>query len=89
MEVNERNEIAVTDNGNNRTQLFSSDGTYLRSLGREDIKQGGFDYATRNTFMVDSCNHLVQLFYEQAEYLNQSAEQEISITRLLLLSVYL
>ena len=73
--MNERNEIAVTNNGNNRAQLFSSDGTYLRSLGREDTKQGGFDYATRNTFVVDSCNHLVQLFYELAEYLNQSDEQ--------------
>ena len=31
--VNERNEIAVTDKGNNRVQLFNSDGTYLRSFG--------------------------------------------------------
>ena len=86
--MNERNEIAANNNGNNRTQLFSSHGTYLRSLGREDTKQGGFDYATRNTFVVDSCNHLVQLFDGQAEYLNQSAEREISTTSLILLAVY-
>ena len=29
--VNERDEIAVTDKGNNRVQLFSSDRTYLKS----------------------------------------------------------
>ena len=28
MAVNERNEIAVTDKGNNRVQVFSVDGTY-------------------------------------------------------------
>ena len=38
--VNERNEIAVTDNGNNRVQLFNSDGTYLRSFGSEGDKNG-------------------------------------------------
>ena len=42
--VNERDEIAVTDNGNNRIQVFNSDGTYLRSFGREGDKQGEFDY---------------------------------------------
>ena len=30
--VNERNDIAVTDIGNDRIQVFSSDGTYLRSF---------------------------------------------------------
>ena len=42
--VNERDEIVVTDNGNNRVQVFSSDGTYLRSFGRKGNKQGEFNY---------------------------------------------
>ena len=36
--VNERDEIVVTDNDNNRVQLFSSDGTCLKSFGREGDK---------------------------------------------------
>ena len=35
--VNERNEIAVTDRDNKRVQIFSSDGTYLRSFGSEGV----------------------------------------------------
>ena len=42
--MNERNEIAVTDNGNRKIQIFRSDGTYLRSFGRMGDKQGEFDY---------------------------------------------
>ncbi len=38
--VNERNEIAVTDNGNNRIQVFSSNGTFIRSFGTKGDKQG-------------------------------------------------
>ena len=33
--VNERNEIAVTETGNHRVQVFSSDGTYLRTSPKE------------------------------------------------------
>ena len=77
--VNARDEIAVTDNSNNRVQLFSSDGTYLRSFGTKGDKQGQFDFPTgiafdvknENIFVVDSRNHRVQLFSEQGEYLNQ------------------
>ena len=38
--VNERDEIAVTEAGNNRIQVFSRDGTYLRSFGRKGNNQG-------------------------------------------------
>ena len=77
--VNEHDEIAVTDKGNERIQVFSSDGTYLRSFGTEGDKQGEFNYPTgiafdiknENIFVVDSRNHRVQLFSEQGEYLNQ------------------
>ena len=77
--VNERNEIAVTDNVNNRVQLFSSDGTYLRSFGTKGDKQGEFNFPTgiafdiknENIFVTDSGNHRVQLFSKQGEYLKQ------------------
>ena len=81
--VNERDEIAVTDIGNHRIQVFSSDGTYLRSFGRKGDKQGefnfpagiAFDLTSGNILVVDSNNHRVQLFSEQGEYLNHFGEQ--------------
>ena len=81
--VNERNEIAVTDLVNRRIQVFSSDGTYLRSFGRKGDKQGefnvptgiAFDLKNGNILVVDCYNHRVQLFSEQGEYLNQFGEQ--------------
>jgi len=81
--VNERNEIAVTEVGNNRVQLFSSDGTYLRSFGTKGDKQGefnfscgiAFDVKNENIFVVDSSNHRVQLFSEQGKFLNQFGER--------------
>ena len=76
--VNERDQIAVTDDDNNRVQVFSSDGTYLRSFGRQGDKQGEFNFPrgitiheTNNIIVVDSWNHRVQLFSEQGEYLSQ------------------
>ena len=75
--VNERDEIAVTDNGNNRIQVFNSDGTYLRSFGRKGDKNGEFDFPTGigfdkndNIIVVDTNNHRVQRFSEQGEHLN-------------------
>ena len=81
--VNERNEIAVTDAGNNRIQVFSSDGTYLRSFGREGDNKGEFNFPTGiafdrksgNILVVDCYNHRVQLFSEQGKYLNQFGEE--------------
>jgi len=76
--VNEHNQIAVTDNGNNRIQVFSSDGSYLRSFGRKGDKQGEFDWPCGIAFdknghivVVDSNNHRVQVFSEQGKYLKQ------------------
>jgi len=81
--VNERNEIAVTDAGNNRIQVFGSDGSYIRSFGGEGDKQGEFNFPAEiafdpkngNVFVVDSRNHRVQLFSEQGKYLHQFGEQ--------------
>jgi len=77
--VNDRDEIALTEFGNHRVQLFSSDGTYLRSFGRQGDKQGEFNFPTgiafdlknENILVVDSDNHRIQLFSEQGEYLDQ------------------
>ena len=77
--VNERNEIVVTDNGNHRIQVFSSDGTFLRSFGRKGDKQGEFNFPRGIAFdiknemilVVDGSNRCVQLFSEQGEYVNQ------------------
>ena len=77
--VNERNEIAVTDEGNHRVQVFSSDGTYLRSFGTKGDKQGEFDWPvgiafdnnTENVIIADCYNNRVQQFSGQGVYLNQ------------------
>jgi len=76
--VNERNEIAVTEVSNHRVQLFSSDGTYLRSFGTKSDKQGELNWPVGIAFdknghiiIVDSDNHRVQVFSEQGEFLNQ------------------
>jgi len=82
--VNERNEIAVTDCGNQRIQVFrSSDGTYLRSFGRQGDKHGEFKFPraiafnvkNENIFVMDRDNNRVQLLSEQGEYLNQFGEK--------------
>ena len=75
--VNERNEIAVTETGNHRAQLFSSNGTHLRTFARKGNNQGEFDWPAGigfhndNIIMVDSSNHRVQLFSDQGKYLGQ------------------
>ena len=76
--VNERDEIAVTNYNNHRIQVFSSDGTYLKSFGRKGDKQGEFNYPAGIAFdnnghivVVDSNNHRVQIFNEQGEFLSQ------------------
>ena len=81
--VNERDEIAVTESFNDRIQVFSSDGTYLRSFGTMGNKQGefnsptgiAFDRKNGNILVVDSKNHRVQLFSEQGEYLKHFGQQ--------------
>ncbi|XP_078361722.1 E3 ubiquitin-protein ligase TRIM45-like [Oculina patagonica] len=80
--VSERNEITVTEIGNHRVSVFSSDGTHLRSFGRKGDQQGEFDYPAGiafdnngNIIVVDGNNHRVQVFSEQGEYLNQFGGQ--------------
>jgi len=75
--VNERNEIAVTEVGNHRIQVVSSDGTCLKLFGRKGDKQGELNWPAGIAFdknghiiVVDGNNHRVQVFNEQGEFLS-------------------
>ena len=75
--VNEKNEISVTDRANDRIQVFSSNGTHLRSFGRKGYQQGEFDqpsgiaFHNDNIIVADNGNHRVQLFSGRGEYVGQ------------------
>ena len=74
--VNEKNEIAVTEPGNHRIQVLSSNGTHLRSFFKKGDQQGEFNWPAGIAFnndniVVDSDNQRVQLFSGQGEYLGQ------------------
>ena len=75
--VNRQNEIAVTDTGSHRIQVFSSNGTHLRSFGTKGVQQGkfafpvGIAFHNDNVVAVNCRNHRVQLFSDQGEYLCQ------------------
>ena len=78
--VNDKDEIAVTDRGNHRIQMFRSDGTHLRSFGRRGNQQGQFIFTTGITFynnniiVSDTSNDRIQIFDDQGHYLHQFGE---------------
>ena len=55
--VNDQNEIAVTECGNHRVSVFSSDGTHLRSFGWEGQNNGAFQFPSWIAF--DSLGNIV------------------------------
>ena len=76
--VNERNEIAVTDCSNNRVQIFSCNGKFIRSFGKKGVKKGefkdprGIAYLNNGNIVVaDGDNNRLQIFTEKGEYLTQ------------------
>jgi len=79
--VNKRNEIAVTETGNNRIQVISSSGTHLRTFARKGNNQGEFNFPAGiafhndNIIVADTRNHRVQLFSDQGKYLGQFGEE--------------
>ena len=82
--VNERNEIAVTDNSNNRVQIFSCNGKFIRSFGKKGVKKGefkdpsGIAYLNNGNIVVaDTYNDRLQIFTERGEYLAQIGSEEI------------
>ena len=75
--VNARDEIAVTDSGNHRVQIFSSDGNYLRSFGRLGNRNGEFNdprgiafHKNGNIFVVDYGNARIQIFSGEGKYVS-------------------
>ncbi|XP_078352834.1 E3 ubiquitin-protein ligase TRIM45-like [Oculina patagonica] len=75
--VNERDEIAVSDIWNHRIQVFSSDGTFLRSFGTKGNKPGELNFPhgiaidkNVNIIVADKDNHRVQCFSEQGKHLS-------------------
>ena len=83
--VNERNEIVVTDRENNRVQVFSVDGTYLRSFGWEGQQDGEFGGPSGivflnngNIIVADSTSKRVQMFDGKGEYLRQFGDHQLN-----------
>ena len=80
--VNDRDEIAVTELGNNRVSVFSSDGTHLRSFGRKGKNNGEFYCPTGiafdshgNIVVADCYNHRVQVFDRNGNFLSMFGKQ--------------
>ena len=80
--VNDRDEIAVTELGNNRVSVFSSDGTHLRSFGRKGQNNGEFQGPTGiafdshgNIVVADCYNHRVQVFDRNGNFLSKFGKQ--------------
>ncbi|XP_068738538.1 E3 ubiquitin-protein ligase TRIM71-like [Montipora capricornis] len=75
--VNDKDEIAVSESGNHRVQIFTCNGTHLRSFGKKGNQQGKFNFPAGIAFhdnkiiVADANNHRVQLFSDEGHYLNQ------------------
>ena len=79
--VNDQDEIAVTELGNNRVSVFSSDGTHLRSFGRKGQNNGEFQgpkgiaFDSHGNIVVADCyNHRVQVFDRNGNFLSKFGE---------------
>ena len=81
--VNDHDEIAVTNYGNHRVSVFSSDGTHLRSFGRYGMNNNGefhcpsgiaFD-SHGNIVVADCFNHRVQVFDRNGNFLSMFGEK--------------
>ena len=74
--VNERDEIAIADLGNNRIQVLSSEGGIIRSFGKAGSDDGEFKgpcdvtWGGKGEIIVsDSGNHRIQLFSGAGEFI--------------------
>ena len=82
--VNDQDEIAVTELGNNRVSVFSSDGTHLRSFGRKGNNNGEFQFPTGiafdshgNIVVADCNNHRVQVFDRNGNFLSKFGDHRL------------
>ena len=80
--VNDQDEIAVTELGNNRVSVFSSDGTHLRSFGRKGQNNGEFQgpegiaFDSHGNIVVADCdNDRVQVFDRNGKFLSKFGEE--------------
>ena len=80
--VNNRDEIAVSEDENDRVQVFRCDGTFLRCFGGFGYEKGKFHYPrgiafdqNGNIFVSDSGNSRVQIFDEHGNYLDTFGEK--------------
>ena len=74
--VSDRDEIVVADSGNNRVQVFYSNGTFLRSFGHKGQNAGEFINPVgiaidkeRNIFVADTNNHRIQILSWEGRHL--------------------
>ena len=74
--VNDRDEIVVADRGNDRVQIWDSNGNFLRSFGHYGQNQGQFNSPfgiavnkDRNIFVAEWGNHRVQIFSWEGRHL--------------------
>ena len=73
--VTDRDEIVVADNARHRVQVFNSNGTLLRSFGRQGNHPGEFSYprgiaVDKDKKIFVSDNHRVQIFSWEGRYLD-------------------
>ena len=74
--VSDTDEIAVTDSGNHRVQIFDSGGNYLRSFEDKGTNPGKFNFPCgicldnkRNIVVAESGNNRVQIFSGEGRYM--------------------
>ena len=79
--VNEQDEIAVSDVVNHKIHLFKSDGTHIKSFGREGTQPGefkrpaGIAFHGNNIIVAEQGNHRVQQISKQGQYLSHFGEK--------------
>ncbi|CAH3190690.1 unnamed protein product [Porites evermanni] len=79
--VNDDDEIAVSDAGNDKIHLFKSDGTHIKSFGGYGTQQGEFNrpagiaFHGNNIIVAEQYNCRVQQISKQGQYLSHFSEK--------------
>ena len=80
--VNDKDEIVVADQSNHRVQVFDSNGTFLRSFGREGQNAGKFTFPVgiaidknKNIFIADHGNNRIQILSWEGRHLGSFGGQ--------------
>ena len=86
--VNSRGEVAVADTGNDRIQLFTSDGRHLGAIGSKGTANGQMDKPRGVAFdhqdhviVADSGNHRVQVLTTTGEFIKKFGEKQLQFPR--------